>query len=219
MNGRKLTVVLADDHALLRDMLKERLASSGQFEVLAATPDADAALETIIRRQPDAAVLDIDMPGRSAFEVATVIRAACPKTGVIFLSSHYMDRYIQQAIDAGARGYVVKARSPDEIVEAIRTVAQGGVSFSQEVLDRLVIDAKGVRLANQPATRLNQLSDRELEVLRYLAQGLSKKEVADRLHLSVKTIQNHTDRLMQKLDIHDRVELTRFAIREGLTQA
>ena len=200
-------------------MLRERLTSSGAFDVLAATADADAALDTITKRHPDAAVLDIDMPGRNPFEVATVIRAFSPRTGVLFLSSHYSDRYIQQAIDAGARGYVVKTRTPDEIIDSIKIVATGGVSFSQEVLDRLIIDSRGVRLASPVATRLNQLSERELECLRYIAQGLSKKEVAEKMHLSVKTIQNHTDRLMQKLDIHDRVELTRFAIREGLLQA
>lgn len=214
-----LTAVLADDHALLREMLRERLISSGRFQVLAATGDADAALDTIVRKRPDVAILDIDMPGRNAFEVASVIRTASPNTGILFLSSHFHDRYIQQALDAGARGYVVKTRSPDEIVEAIRSVAQGGVVYSQEVLDRIVIDAKGVYLSNNITTRLDQLSDREREVLVYLARGLSKKEIAELMTLSVKTIQNHADRLMQKLDIHDRVELTRFAIREGLTNA
>lgn len=211
-----LCVVLADDHALLREMLKDRLERSGQFRVMAATTDADAALEAVIKQGADVLVLDIDMPGRDVFDAASVVRSSSPKTAILFLSSHYHDRYIQQAIALGARGFVLKTRTPDEIVDAIRSVAMGGVSFSQEIMDRLVIEPKGIRLVDSNATRLGQLSDRELEVLRYIASGLSKKEIAERMHLSVKTVQNHADRMMQKIDIHDRVELARFAIREGL---
>lgn len=209
-------VVLADDHALLRDMLKERLEASGRFKVVAATGDADSALDAALRTRAHILVLDIDMPGRDVFDVASVVRASSPSTAVLFLSSHYHDRYIQRAIELGARGYVLKTRPPEEIVEAIRSVAMGGASFSQEVMDRLIIEAKGVRLNDGSSTKLSQLSDREMEVLRYIAAGLSKKEIAERMHLSVKTVQNHADRMMQKIDIHDRVELARFAIREGL---
>lgn len=209
-------VVLADDHALLRDMLKERLEATGRFKVVAATADADSALEAALRNRAHILVLDIDMPGRDAFDAASVVRSASPSTAVLFLSSHYHDRYIQRAIELGARGYVLKTRPPEEIVEAIRSVAAGGASFSQEVMDRLIIEPKGVRLNDGSSTKLSQLSDREMEVLRYIAAGLSKKEIADKMHLSVKTVQNHADRMMQKIDIHDRVELARFAIREGL---
>lgn len=200
-------------------MLRDRLASREKFEVVAAVADADAALGAALTHKPDVVVLDVDMPGRSAFDVARVITTSLAKTGVIFLSSHFHDRYIEQAVNAGARGYVIKTGTPDQIVESIRQVAQGGVAFSPEVLDRVIVDRGSIRLAGTVATKLSQLSDRELEVVRYLASGLSKKEIAAQMHLSVKTVQNHADRLMQKLDIHDRVELTRFAIREGLVNA
>lgn len=213
-----LRVVLADDHALLRDMLKDRLERSGQFKVVAAAGDADAALEAIVRLGADVAVLDIDMPGRDVFDAAAVIRSSSPRTVLLFLSSHYHDRFIQKAIELGARGFVLKTLTPDEIVDAVRSVASGGVSFSPEVMDRLVIEPKGIRLVEANATRLGSLTDRELEVLRYIASGLSKKEIAERMHLAVKTVQNHADRMMQKIDIHDRVELARFAIREGLVK-
>jgi DNA-binding NarL/FixJ family response regulator len=211
-----LQVVLADDHALLRDMLRDRLEDTAQFKVAAATADADSAVAAVLKHRADVLVLDIDMPGRDVFDAAAVVRASSPATALLFLSSHYHDRYIQRAIELGARGYILKTRPPEEIVDAIRSVAQGGTSFSQEVMDRLIIEPKGVRLADASSTRLSQLSDRELEVLRYIASGLSKKEIAERMHLSVKTVQNHADRMMQKIDIHDRVELARFAIREGL---
>ncbi|MCU0689160.1 MAG: response regulator transcription factor [Phycisphaerales bacterium] len=216
-------VVLADDHALLREMLSERLASRAGFEVVMAR-DADEAFGHALRLKPHVVVLDVDMPGRNVFEVAKSIRQALDRTAVMFLSGHFHDRYIEQAVSAGARGYVVKSGSAERVVDAITMVASGGVAFSPEVLERVIVDRDGVRMASAAGgasgpsvqTRLASLSDREREVLRYLATGLSKKEIAAQMHLSVKTVQNHADRLMQKLAIHDRVELARFAIREGI---
>lgn len=211
-------VVIADDHGLLRELLRERLALSDQFEVVEAVADADAALTASVRHAPDVVVLDVDMPGRDVFEVARSIRTSHSRTAVMFLSSHITDQFIARALGAGARGYVLKTAGPTEIAKAIRDVASGGVAFSPEIQARLVIDRDGPRLAQSPDTKLSTLSDREVEVLRYIAQGLSKKEIASLMVLSVKTVQNHTDRLMQKLAIHDRVELARFAIREGLVK-
>lgn len=211
-----LRIVIADDHALLRELLCERLNGDDRFSVVASVTNAEDAFEAAVRHRPQVLLLDVDMPGRNAFEVARAITSAHPSIAIMFLSSHVHDRYIEQAVASGARGYVVKSGAPEEIVESILKVAQGGYAFAAEVVDRVVIDRDGVRLAGAVTTKLSQLSDREMEVLRYLAMGLSKKEVAANMHLSVKTIQNHADRLMQKLAIHDRVELARFAIREGV---
>ena len=211
-----LRVVVADDHGLVRGVLREHLVQRQLFDVVAAVGDADAALGAALAHTPDVVVLDVEMPGRSTFEVARSIGSALPRTAVMFLSSYFQDRYIEQAVAAGARGYVVKTSTPEQFIEAIRQVAQGGVAFSAEVMDRLVIDRSGVRLTGGLSTKLSQLSDREIEVVRYLATGLSKKEIAGNMHLSVKTVQNHADRLMQKLGIHDRVALARFAIREKI---
>ncbi len=211
-----LRVVMADDHGLVRGVLREHLVRRQLFDVVAAVGDADAALGAALAHTPDVVVLDVEMPGRSPFEVARLIGSALPRTAVMFLSSYFQDRYIEQAVAAGARGYVVKTSTPEQFIEAIRQVAQGGVAFSAEVMDRLVIDHSGVRLTGGLSTKLSQLSDREIEVVRYLATGLSKKEIAGNMHLSVKTVQNHADRLMQKLGIHDRVALARFAIREKI---
>jgi DNA-binding NarL/FixJ family response regulator len=219
----KLTVVVADDHVLVADMLKDRIGREAQLEVVAVASDADRALDAVATFRPCVLLTDVDMPGRNPFEAARAARVISPLTAVLFLSSHLHDTYISQAVSAGARGYVLKTKPPKEIIEAICAVGKGGMAFSPEVLERLAIDNHGVRLlpkadGGHGATRLSTLSDRELEVLRYLAEGLAKKQVAEQMHLSVKTIQNHADRLMQKLAIHDRVELARFAIREGITK-
>lgn len=214
--GRKITVVLADDHAMVRGTLASWLAGSPDISVLAAVHNADEAMLEAARLNPDVVLLDIDMPGMQVFEAARLIRVRSPATRVLFVSAYFHDRYIEQALAAGAMGYVTKGEQPAAIVRAIETVASGGTYFSPDVQSRIVIDVTGPTLLEQARTRTSILTARELEVLRHLASGLSKKEIAETMNLSVGTVNNHAANLMKKLDIHDRVELTRFAIREGM---
>jgi DNA-binding NarL/FixJ family response regulator len=217
MNPRT-RIVLADDHAILRDMLAERLALEPDFEIVAAVPDADQAL-ALVRAQPvDLLVLDIDMPGLSPFAAARQVREECPATRVVFLSAYLRDGYLVQALAVEAAGYLVKEDAPEAIVDGLRRAARGRVAFSPAVRARLVSHRESVELSNAPAGRLSLLTPRELEVLRYLASGLSRKELARTMQISAKTVEQHCDHLMQKLGIHDRVELARFAIREGLVE-
>jgi DNA-binding NarL/FixJ family response regulator len=138
---------------------------------------------------------------------------------VIFLSAFFHDRYIEEALEAGASGYVTKNEAPGSLLSAIRKVSSGFTYFSPEVHERLVVDVSGLRLRSESHTRGFSLTDRETETLRYVAQGLAKREIANIMHLSVRTVDAHVRNLMAKLDIHDRVELARFAIREGLAEA
>jgi DNA-binding NarL/FixJ family response regulator len=211
-------VLLVDDHALVRHSLTQVLTQAAGITVVADAPDADRAIDSAIRHQPDVVVMDIDMPGVAAFDAASVIRARCPQARIVFLSAFTHDRYIQAALDCGAMGYVTKNESADSVIRAIRAAANGQTYFSPEVQSRLVIDSDGVRLSQTVQSRISRLSSREVEVLRYIALGHSKKEIAGLMHLSVKTIENHAASIMTALDIHDRVELTRFAIREGLVE-
>ncbi|HLO42538.1 MAG TPA: response regulator transcription factor [Phycisphaerales bacterium] len=213
-----IRVILADDHALVRSTLAEWLRTSTDLSVVAQCSDADQAVNECIRLAPHVVVLDIDMPGLSCFDAARTIRSRLPDTKIIFLSAFLHDRYIDEALRCGASAFLTKGEPPQKIVDAIRTTAAGGIFFSPEVQSRMVIDAGGVRLAEGPMTRAQTLTQRELEVLRYIARGMSKKEIANVMHLSVKTVDNHSTSLMSKLDIHDRVELARFAIREGLAE-
>lgn len=214
-----IKVLLADDHALVRHALSQLLTQHPNIQVVADVPDANGAIDAAIRLQPHVVVMDIDMPGVAAFDAATTIQARSPQSRVVFLSAFTHDRYIEQALKCGAMGYLTKNESPDAVLRAIRAVASGQTYFSPEVQSRLVIAEDGVHLVATVQSRLSQLSPREVEVLRYIAQGLAKKEIAGLMHLSVKTIENHAASVMSTLDIHDRVELTRFAIREGLVDA
>ena len=217
MNPRT-RIILADDHAILRDMLAERLDLEPDFEIVAALPDADQAL-AVVRAQPvDLLVLDIDMPGLSPFAAARQVREECPATRVVFLSAYLRDSYLAQALAVEAAGYLVKEDAPEAIVDGLRRAARGRIAFSPAVRARMASHREGVELSDAPAGRLSLLTPRELEVLRYLASGLSRKELARTMRISTKTVEQHCDHLMQKLGIHDRVELARFAIREGLVE-
>jgi DNA-binding NarL/FixJ family response regulator len=213
-----IRVILADDHALVRSTLANWIRGTTDMIVEAEVEGAEAAVTECLRLRPNVLVLDIDMPGLSCFDAARTIMARCEGLRIIFLSAFMHDRYIEEALAVGSSGFVTKGQPPQAVTEAIRAAASGGTYFSPEVQARLVVDAGGVRLAGQRQTRISTLTPRELEILRYIARGMSKKEIAETIHLSVKTVDNHSTSLMNKLDIHDRVELARFAIREGLAE-
>lgn len=213
-----IRVMLVDDHALVRDVLAEHLAAQSDVEVVATAPDAGAALELAQTHKPEVILMDIDMPGMSVFDAAATIRHALPEVKLIFLSAYVNDQYIDQALEVRAQGYLSKEESVEVVVDAVRRAYRGGTRFSKSVSERIVLEPGGVRLAARGASRLNLLTPREREILGYLAAGMPKKEIARLLDISPKTVEKHCDHLMDKLDIHDRVKLARYAIREGLTQ-
>ncbi len=219
MVAQRRRIVYADDHACLRRATVEWVERSGAFEVVAEVGTATEALDSVRRLRPDLVVLDIDMPGRSSFEVADEIRRISPESKVVFLSGFYTDRYIADAIAARASAYVTKGDSPTNMLNALTRVAEGSTYFSPEVRERLVIDGSSVRLGAAPQLRSDALSSREREVLRHVATGLTKRDIAKLLHLSPRTVERHVANIMQKLSLHDRVALARFAIREGLVEA
>ncbi len=199
-------------------MLTSHLGREMDIEVVASVSNGNEALERSRELEPDIVLLDIDMPGMLSFEAAREILQCSPKTRVIFLSAFFHDRYIEEALSTGASGYLTKNEPPAKVIAAIRNVARGVSYFSPEVQSRLVVDVDGLRLKNSRPTRASLLTKREIETLRYIARGLAKKEVANLMGLSIRTIDSHVRNIMEKLDIHDRVELTRFAIREGLAE-
>ncbi len=215
----KISLLLVDDHALVREMLSARLNAEPDMVVVGTAADADDAIGQAVRLRPDIVVMDVDMPGVLCFEAARVIQERCAGTRILFLSAFFHDRYVEQALAAKAAGYVIKADPPERIVAAIRSVAGGASYFSEEVQERIVVSSEGTRLAARRQSRAATLTPRELEILRYIARGMAQKEVARTMHVSVPTVRTHTANLMKKLGIHDRVELTRFAIREGLAEA
>jgi DNA-binding NarL/FixJ family response regulator len=217
--SKAISVLLVDDHAMVRGMLRSLLDNTEDIEVIAAVSNAGDAVTEVIRHQPDILLMDIDLPGLNCFEAVQTIRVRCPQTRTVFLSAFFHDRYIEQALEVQAWGYITKSESEESILKAIRKVHSGVAYFSPEVQARIVVDANGAKLANKIQSRTSTLTDRELEVLRYLARGMQKKEIGQVMYISVNTVNRHTTSLMNKLNIHDRVELARFAIREGLAEA
>ena len=178
--------------------------------------DAEEALRLAESGRPQIVLMDIDLDGTSGLEVAQQIRVVLPSARFIYVSAHVYDRYIQEALDSDASGYVSKRDEFDVLKAAIGAVMAGQCYLSRQVLSRLVVCEDGVRADGPPQTRACTLTAREREILEDIARGLAKKNIAARRHLSVKTVDRHCANLMAKLDIHDRVELARYAIREGL---
>ncbi|MBL8877603.1 MAG: response regulator transcription factor [Phycisphaerales bacterium] len=215
----RITVILADDHAMVRGALAKLIMAEPDIQVVGEAESADGAVALAIEHEPAVVILDIDMPGRTAFDAARVIRSRAPKTAIVFLSAFTHDRYIEAALASGASAYITKGEPIETVLSAVRIAARGGTHFSAQIRDRIILDVTGPRLMANFSTRTDTLTPRELEVLAHLARGLSKKEIADVMTLSVGTVNNHAANLMAKLGIHDRVELARFAIREGIVEA
>lgn len=216
---KQISVLLVDDHTMVRGMVRDRLQMEPEITIVGSVGTADEAVGEAIRKKPDVVLMDIDMPGMLCFDAARTIAIQCPHVRVIYLSAFSHDRYIEEALAVKAWGYVTKSESESSLVQAIRSVASGVAYFSPEVQARLVVDSSGAKFAQKSQSRASSLTNREMEVLRYLARGMSKKEISRTMHISVNTVNRHSSSLMNKLDIHDRVELARFAIREGLAEA
>ena len=211
-------ILLVDDHAFISELLRMRLESEPFLEVISPAGDADQAIIMAAKHHPDFIITDIEMPGLSIFDALRTIRATQPRVGIIFLSAHSCDNFIQEALDLEARAYLLKDEPLDNLVSIIKKAIQGGRYFSPSIQARLVITSSGLRLGSTPASRAELLTERERQVLGYIAKGLTKKEMADMMTISVKTVDNHCSHLMTKLDIHDRVRLARYAIQEGFSR-
>ena len=217
--SESITVLIVDDHALVRSSISQWLSQADDLEIVGECKDADEAVVKAIGLQPRVVLMDIDMPGLLCFDAARTIATRCPETRVAFVSAFVQDRYIEEALRAEAAGYITKGEDPVRFLQAIRSIAAGGSWYSPEVQMRIVIDGNGARLSVKAKhDGAAVLTPRETEVLRYVARGLSKKEIAGLMRISIKTVDNHCTSLMSKLDIHDRVALARFAIREGLVE-
>jgi len=210
-------ILCVDDHELLADGLAGRMSLERDLEWAGRLPPADSLVEEAQSRHADIVLLDLDMPGRDPMEALVDLQRSAPGVKVMILSALLKDNLIDQAVQRGASGYFLKTDSPAEILQGIREIASGRTAFSPAVQERLITSRRAG--ANGPATPLQSLTPRELEVLRLIGQGLSRAEIARRLYRSLKTIDAHHTSIMRKLNIHDRAELTRYVIREGLAEA
>ena len=215
----KIRVLIADDHAVLRDGLKALLGMYDDVEVVGQAADGIEAVEQTIELKPDVVLMDIAMPRLGGLEAALEIRQRKLPTRVLVLTQYDNKEYVFQMLKAGAAGYVLKKAAGTELISAIRSVAAGDSflypSAARAVLDRYLGEATEA----EEERRLDQITDREKEVLKLLAEGRSNREIGELLCLSEKTIMSHRASLMNKLDIHNRTALVKFAIMAGLTTA
>jgi DNA-binding NarL/FixJ family response regulator len=211
-----IRILLADDHGIIREGLRSLLEKQSDIEVIAEAEDGRKAVRLVREFAPDIIVMDITMPKLNGVDATRRTVKEFPNVKVIALSIHSNRRFVADMLKAGASGYILKECLFDELVQAIHSVAAGGVYLSPRVTGLVVEDYIG-RLSATYDPQLSILTDREREVLQMLAEGKSTKQIAVGLHVSVKTIESNRRQIMEKLNTHSVAELTKYAIREGLT--
>jgi len=208
----RIGVMICEDHGLFREGLRAILREQPDIEVVGEARNGREAVENVKRLRPDVVLMDIEMPELSGLEATRRITGSRPSSKVLMLTLYDDEEIVAQCLDAGAAGYVLKDGAASELLLAIRAVQQGERYMSPRALSHIVEHgAKG-----KARTRYDLLTDREREVLKLLAEGLTSKEIASRLELSVKTVDVHKYNVMRKLDIHDRAGLVKYAIRRKL---
>lgn len=206
-----MRLVIADDHGIVRSGIRLLLEKQPDLEVVAEAADGIEARETVIRERPDLAILDVKMPGLTGLQVTREIKAQVPETNVLILSMHDDERYLFEALKAGASGYVLKSQADTDLLEAIRSVERGEPFLSPGAQQTLIRD-----LLDRGEPAKSDLTPREEEIVKLVAEANTTREIAGMLHLSEKTVENHRANAMRKLGMRDRVELVRYAIRQGL---
>ncbi len=214
----KIRVLLADDHAIVRQGVKLILMAEPDIEVVAEAEDGVQAVEMAKRLKPDVAVLDISMPGINGVEATRQIRAALPETHTLTLTMHSDDAYVFQVLKAGASGYVVKNAAATDLVQAIRAARRGEAFLYPSVAKAVVADYLKRLATGEGREMYDGLTEREKEILTLVAEGATNQDIAQRLYISVKTVQTHRAHIMEKLNLHDRTMLVRYAIRKGLIE-
>jgi two-component system, NarL family, response regulator NreC len=211
---KPIRVLVVDDHAVVRTGLRRVLDAEEDIETVAEAPNAERAVFEAMEHRPDVVLMDVVMPGKSGIEGMPALLQAVPETKVLVLSMQDDPRYVREAFDAGASGYVLKEAADAEVVGAVRAVADG---------ERYVHPTLGARLVTAEAEERRRaeqdpLSDREREVLRLLALGHTNQEIAEMLYISVRTAETHRAHIMQKLRLQSRAELVRHALEQGLLE-
>jgi DNA-binding NarL/FixJ family response regulator len=212
------TILIVDDHPFFREGLKSLLARHPGFEVVGEADTGEMAFRKAKELNPDLVLMDISLPDGSGLDVTHAIRTSLPETQVVILSMHSKVDFISKAFRAGAKGYVVKESATERVVECLEAVSRGQHFMDPSLHHKVVDDVMKSREREAKMTDVgyNALTPREQEVMRLLAQGLSTKEISDKLFISRKTVDNHRSNVMRKLDLHTTVELVRYAAKFGL---
>jgi two-component system, NarL family, response regulator NreC len=209
-------ILLADDHTLLRQGLRHILEGNPDFEIVAEASSGIEAVEAARLHKPDIAIVDVAMKELNGIEAIPQILKHSPQTAVLVLSMYSDERYVLRAVKAGARGYVLKNSAGEELIEAIQTVQRGMAFFSPAVARIFQDGVARLQDARKTTDRYESLTDRERQIYQLLAEGNSNKDIANRLNLSLHTVETHRWRIMEKMDLHGTAELVLSAVRRGL---
>lgn len=214
-----LRVMCVDDHAFVLEGLRSRLAGEPDFRFVGAGKSLERIAEAIDELKPDVLLVDVEVPGPDVFDVIRQLKRSHESLRMVVLSAHVRDGYIDSAMESGAHGYLDKGADPSEIIGALRRLSGEAFVCSPAVAPRVqALRADGDGNATKHGSRLKLLTTREQQILRMIGQGRSRVEIATAIHRSAKTVDAHRASIMEKLGIHDRVELARYAIREGLVE-
>lgn len=211
-----IRVLLVDDHQIMREGLKAILAEEPMIDVVGEADDGRQAVELAASLSPDIVVMDVGMPSMNGIEATRKIRARHPGVGVIALSMYSDKRYVDNMLDAGAGGYVLKESAGEDLLRAVQAVATGKGYLSPEITD-LVVDGYMGKQASGASSVYELLGNREREVLQLLAEGRTSRDIGAQLSIAVKTVETHRRNIKEKLNMRSVAELTKYAVREGLT--
>ncbi len=212
----KIRLLLVDDHAVVRSGLRMLLASESDVEIVGEAGTAREALEAVRQLKPTVVLMDIGLPDLSGIDATREIKRTSPEVAVVALTIHEDEEYFFKMLEVGAGGYVPKRAAPEELLTAIRAAAAGEVYLYPSMAKLLVKDYLSQDRSTDAASTLDGLTDREQQVLRYLAEGTDNEGIADALVISIKTVARHRENIMHKLGLHSRAELVRYAIRKGI---
>ena len=213
---KRICVLLADDHAVVRQGLRALLEAEGDIAVVGEAENGRQAVAQTKKTLPDVVVMDVAMPGMNGLEATRQIVRNVPSSKVLVLTSYGEDDYVTQLLEAGAVGYLVKQTAAADLLKAIREVHHGNAFFSPAIAKRLrQQESEALAGGQPPASRTGRLTSREAEVLQLVAEGFANKQIAAELSISIKTVEKHRQQAMNKLNIHDTAGLTRYAIAKG----
>ncbi len=212
----KIKIIIADDHTIFRQGLRMLLAQEDDMEVVGEAADGIEALELAKKHNPDIILLDIAMPNMDGVQVAGKIKKSLPRIKIIVLTSYSDDQFLYEFLKLGVSGFVLKDSASQELIYSIRKSHEGMVFFDPSVSKKVMEKFTQVSGGKSDFVNYGKLSDREKEVLRLVAEGCATKEVAEKLYITPKTVENHRANIMKKLNIRDRTGLTKYALRLGL---
>lgn len=214
----KIRVLLTDDHVLVREGVRLLIETQDDMEVIAEASDGDEAVRKCFDLQPDMVVMDVSMPGTNGLEATRLIRKASPSVHILALTMHSSDDYFFRLLEAGAAGYVLKESASSDLLSAIRAVHRGGVYLSPDVAKRLLVEYQSRSGEGEKRPGYDNLTGREKEILKLIGEGYTNQDIAQKLTLSINTVQTHRTHIMDKLNLHNRNELLRFAVRAGFLE-